>query len=178
LNKFTIAIIILFLHLDIFLFSQVKEPEKPYIAKVKDDIDFQSFNYRARILIQGRTAPAEMNIILNSDILIFADNKKVKVRDISRINVLLWEKRSRLNKHTFYPSRYEVFYSDYKKEILNGNVESLNKIRTADKKSGYIYLYYYDYYRNGKWTNSGVSDFDGLVSKPAEGCAVSIELIQ
>lgn len=178
MKKFTILIIIFFLHLNIFLFSQVKEPEKPYIAKLNDNIDFQSFNYKARISIQGRTAPAETNIILNSDILIFADNKKVKVKDISRINVLLWEKRSRLNKHTFYPSRYEVFYRDYRKEILNGNSELLNKIRTEDKKSGYIYLYYYDYYRNGKWTNSGVSDFDGLVSKPAEGCAVSIELIQ
>lgn len=178
MKKITFCIIIFLLQCNLLLFSQVKEPEKPYIAKINDDIDFQSFNYRAKISIQGRASLTETNIVLNSDILIFADNRKVKVKDISKINVLLWEKRSKLNKHTFYPSRYEVFYRDYRKEILNGNVESLNKIRTGNKKSGYIYLYYYDYFKDGKWTNSGVSDFEGLVSKPAEGCAVSIELIQ
>ena len=39
-------------------------------------------------------------------------------------------------------------------------------------------LYYLDYFKNGKWINSGVSDFDAFYSKPADGCAVSIELIQ
>lgn len=178
MKKFTLIIIIFFLQLNLFLFSQVKEPEKPYIAKINDDIDFQSFTYRSRISIHGRNPLSEINIILNSDTLIFPENKKVKIKDISKITVLLWEKRSKFNKHTFYPSKYEVFYRDYRKEILNGNIEQLNKIRTGNKKSGYIYLYYYDYFQNGKWVNSGISGFDGLISKPADGCAVSIELIQ
>lgn len=163
---------------DLILYSQVKEPELPHITEINDNIDFQNFNFKVKITIQGKAGLTEGNIVLNSDVLIFPDSRKIKVKEISKINVVMWEKRSRLNKHTFYPSRYEIFYRDYRKEVLNGNIESLNKLKIINKKTGYIYLYYYDQFKDGKWISSEVPDFNASVSKPAEGCAVSIELIQ
>ena len=176
--KQIIFIIIFILHWNMILFSQVKEPELPYIAGINSNIDFQDFSFKSRISIQGKTGFTEGNVVLNSDVLIYPDKRQIKVKDVSKITVLMWGKRSRLNKHTFYPSRYEIFYRDYRKEILNGNIESLNKIKISNKKTAYIYLYYYDYFKDGKWSNSGVTDFDATSIKPAEGCAVSIELIQ
>ena len=157
------------------LLSQFKEPGRPDIPEINNELE--GFKFRVRIALQGRDGFIEGEMISNSDFLTTDDNKNIKIKDISRINVLTWEKRSRMNKHSFYPSRYELFYNDYRKVILNGNIESLNRIRIGRRKPPFVYLYYYDYFENGKWINSGVSGYDALIDKPAPGCAVSIELI-
>jgi hypothetical protein len=178
LKKIIFFIAIILLHANLILYSQVKEPELPFIEEINESIDLQSFNYKARISIQGKTGFTEGALVLNSDVLIYPDKRQIKVKDISRITVIMWEKRSRLNQHMFYPSRYEIFYRDYRKEVLNGNIESLNKIKISNKKRGIVYFYYYDYFKNGRWASSGVADFDAFSLEPAEGCGVSIELIQ
>ncbi len=176
--KIIIPVIILFLlNLNLLLFSQVKEPGRPDIPEIDNSV-ISGFKFKMRIILQGKTSPIEEGMVLDSDVLTTADNRVLKLNDISKINITLWEKRSKINRHIFYPSQYEIFFRDYRKVIINGNIELLNRVKRSNKKSGYIYLYYYDYFKNGKWINSGVSDFNAPVSKPAEGCAVSIELIQ
>ncbi len=140
--------------------------------------DLENYRYRARVTFQGRDEFTETWIVLNSDVLTTADNKSLHIRDISRINVLLWEKRDAFKGHTFYPSRYEIIFADYRKVTVNGNIDSLNRIKTGNRRPGYLYFYYYDYYKKGRWVNSGVPEYNALISKPAAGCAVSIELIQ
>ena len=129
-------------------------------------------------MLNPRNDFIEGDLQLNSDVLITPDNQTIKMKDISRINIILWEKRRKSSKYIFYPSKYELFLRDYKKIIINGNINSLNKIKINSKKTGYLYLYYFDTYKNGKWLNSKVPDFDALVAKPSVGCTVSIELIQ
>jgi hypothetical protein len=178
LKKIIFSIVLILLQESLFLYSQVKEPEQPYVEEINESIDLMNFNYRVRVSIQGRAGFTEGNLVLNSDVLNYPDRRQVKVKEISKITVLMWEKRAKLNQNMFYPSRYEIFYRDYRKEVLNGNIESLNKIIVINNKRGGVYFYYYDYYKNGRWTVSGVTDFDGFSLKPADGCGISIELMQ
>jgi hypothetical protein len=159
-----------------FLLSQVKEPEQPVIPEISNKIE-SGFTFKVKLTIHGDSSSIEGEIGLNTDELTTADKRIIKLNDISKINIILWDKRSKMNRHTFYPSRYEVFFRDYRKTIINGNIELLNRIRLNRKKPGFIYSYYYDYFEKGKWINSGSTSFDASASKPAEGCVVSIELI-
>jgi len=149
----------------------------PDIPEINNNIDVQIIKLKVRIIRQGNTVPIEGELLLSSDVLITPDNKKIQIKEINRINILMWEKRSKLNRHIFYPSRYELLFRDYRKIIINGNIESLNKLKVITGKSGFLYLYFYDYLKNGKWINNGASDFDSIISKPADGCVIFIELI-
>jgi len=161
-----------------YIFSQVNNPDIPEVPVINSDIDTAISKFKARITIQGKAQLLESVIVLNSDTLTTSDNKKIKIKDIFRITVLQWEKRTRMNTHIFYPLKYELLFHDYRKIVLSGNIELINRVKINTIKSGYIYLYYHDYFKNGKWINSGSTGFNEPVSKPAEGCAVSIELIQ
>lgn len=178
LNRFAYVLLLISTLLHQPLTGQVKNPEMPGIPVIDTDIDIQTFRFRVRITLQGEAAPVDGVMILNSEVLTSADNKSYKLKDISRINITLWEKRTRINKHIFYPVRYELLLRDYKKIVVNGNIEQLNRIRFNSRKQGYVYLYYYDYFKDGRWINSGAVEFNPAISKPSDGCAVSIELIQ
>jgi len=158
------------------IFSQVKEPERPNIPEINNMIE-SGFIFKVKLSIQGKPSSIEGRIDLNTDEWITADKRAIKLNDISKITIIMWGKRSKLNRHTFYPSRYELFFRDYRKIIINENIELLNRIKLSNKKPGYYYSYYYDYFKKEKWINSGSTDFDAFVLKPAEGCIVSIELI-
>lgn len=160
------------------LFSQVKEPARPFTPGINSIDEFESFKFKVKIAVQGRDDFIAGEMILNSDVLNTPDNKIIKIKEISKITVQMWERRTTINNNVFYPSRYELLFNDNRKIIINGNIDSLNKIKTGNKKSGYIYFYYYDYFKNGKWINSGVSDYAASISKTTNGCGVSIELIQ
>ncbi len=150
----------------------------PEIPVINSDIDTEIFKYKVRIALQGKSELLEEIIVLGSDTLISSDNKRIKIKDVFKISVISWEKRTRVNRHVFYPSRYELLLRDYKKLVLNGNIELINRIKINNKKSRYFYLFFHDYFKNGKWSNSGETDFNTPVSRPADGCAISIELIQ
>ena len=169
-------ILILLLCSNTLLLSQVKDPGLPFTPEINSDIDMQNFRYKVRITVQGSDNPVNDEIILDTDSLTTADNRIFKIKDISRLSVLLWEKRNTLNRYSFYPSRYEFTFRDYKKLVVDGNIVLLNKIKISKNKN--IYFYFYDSYKNGRWIISGVPDFDAAVTKPASGCVLSIELIQ
>lgn len=178
LKKIILFLTVFFVHQYLLLFGQLKEPGRPYIPEINNINDFSAYPFRARITVQGRDGLIEGEMVLNSDVLNTPDNKNIKIKDLSRINILLWEKRRNVNKYLFYPARYELIYYDNRKVTVNGNIDLLNKIKIGSKKSYYLYSYYYDYLKNGRWINSGVSDYDSSVLKPAAGCIVVIELIQ
>jgi len=175
LKRVTIICLIIFLIPYASLLSQIKEPGQPYIPEINSQNSFQNFSYKVSIDLQGKTGIVDYVIVLNSNELVMNDGTVIKINDISKITVLRWEKRRKLSKYLFIPSRYEINFRDGRKIIFNGNIDSLNRIKISNRKA-YIYLYYYDYFKKGKWVNSGVSDFNGFSDKPAEGCALSIEL--
>jgi len=178
LKLFVCFIPLFFLFQNSYIFGQVINPDMPENPVINGDIDTEVFKFKVRIAVQGRGDLQEETVILSSDTLISSDNKRIKIKDVFKISVISWEKRTRLNKHVFYPLKYEILLRDYKKIIHNGNIELFNRLKTSNKKSGYIYLYYHDYFKNGKWINSGETDFNSPVSRPADGCCISIELIQ
>lgn len=169
------VLVLLLQHPDIF--SQVNNPVIPEIPEINSDIDTAIYKFKTRITIQGKSGMLEDIIVLNSDTLTTSGNQKIKIKDVFRINILLWEKRTRVNKHIFYPAKYELLLHDYRKIILNGNIELLNRIKTGSKKAAYFYSYYHDYFQNGKWINSGSPDFNEAVSKPADGSIIAIEFL-
>jgi len=157
-----------------YVYSQIKEPESPYSPVVDKD----NFNVKAEVTIQGRDKPIIGFIALSSDVLTVGDNR-FKISDLARINILMWKRSERkFNSHIFYPDRYELLFRNNKSQIINGNIESLNKIRVVGKKGYCIYLYYYDYFKNGKWINSGIANFDATFTTPVNGSVISIELIE
>lgn len=158
--------------------GQVKAPGLPDIPEINSDIDFQTFKYKVRISVQGRAGFIEDVITIKSDIISTNDNRKIKIDDLGRIDIIKWEKRRKGSRDIFYPSHYEFFYNDNRKFIVNGNLELLNRLKTGGKKPVYLYLYYYDYIKNGKWINSGAPGSDVVVKRPAAGCVLSIELIR
>ncbi len=159
----------------LFLFSQVKEPLTPIIPSINDQINLQISKFRVRVTIQGRSDTIECDVELNSVALKTRDNRSLMVKDISKINILTWERSGKLKKSIFYPSRYEILFRDYRKEIINGNIESINRIKAGNKK--FIYFYYYDYFKKGKWIHSESADIKVSAIKPADGCAVAIEFL-
>jgi hypothetical protein len=158
------------------LLSQVKEPERPDIPEINNTIE-SGFIFKVKLTIHGKPSSMEGEMHLNTDVLITADKRIIRLKDISKINIIMWEKRSKINRHIFYPAQYEFFFRDYRKIIINGNIELLNRIKLSNKNTVYIYSYYYDYFKKEKWINSGSTGFDASVSRPAEGCIVTIELI-
>ena len=163
---------------NLFIYSQIKEPESPYSPDIDSNIDKDNFIVKARVALQGNDKPFISLIALSSDVLIVGDNR-FKVSDLTKINILMWKRAERkLNSYIFYPDRYELYFRDYRSQIINGNIESLNKIRVVGKKNNYIYLYYFDYFKDGKWINSGGKDFDAAITTPIDGGVISIELIE
>lgn len=175
--------LVIFVFIYIFLFQplhagEIKIPDPPNIPEINADMDHQVFKYKVKIFLQGIPDPYEGEIVLNSDVLIINNFKSIKVEDVRKIIVKSWGKSKNLNKYIFYPQEYEIILRDYTKVNFNGNFDTLNKIRILNKKNTYIYLYYYDYYKDGKWINSGLTGFQIKFSKPADGCAISIEVNQ
>ena len=178
MKKIILYSILITLCFNPYIYSQIKEPAPPYTPAIDSNIDKDNFIVKARVTLQGSEQPLNGSIALNTDVLTVGDNK-INISDVTKINILMWKRGERkINGYTFYPDRYELFFRNYKSQIINGNIESLNKIRVIDKKSFYIYLYYFDYFKNGKWINSGAADFNASFTTPIEGSVLSIELIE
>ncbi|MCL1833539.1 MAG: hypothetical protein FWG49_03460 [Leptospirales bacterium] len=166
-----------------YIYSQIKEPDPPYTPAIEGNIDKNNFIVvKARVTLQGRDEPLNASIALSADALT-AGESRIKISDLSKINILMWKRRTRkingnIHSYIFYPDRYELFFRNSKRQIIDGNIESLNKIRVVDKKNFYIYLYYIDYFQNEKWINRGSADFNIAFTTPIEGCVTSIELIE
>ncbi len=158
--------------------GEVKLPELPDTPRTDENIDFSKYIFRAKIYQSGREGAVEGNLLFGADSIMTPDKKNIKLRDIYKISVLQWERRNSSGRNRFYPSRYELLFHDYRKINITGNIETLNRISFSGRKPAALYLYYYDYFREGKWVNSGINGYDALFVKPAHGCVVSIEFPQ
>jgi len=198
LKKIILCSILITLCFNLYIYSQVKEPENPkepedpFSPDVNTNIDKDNltvktrvtlngkdhFIVKARVTLQGRDKLLISFIALSSDVLIAGKNR-FKISDLTKINILKWKRsEKKTDSYIFYPDRYELFFRDYRNQIVNGNIESLNKIIVMEKKSYNIYLYYYDYFKDNKWTNSGGRDFNAAFTTPIDGTVISIELIE
>lgn len=175
MKKLISVFIILLIHQYLCLFSQIKEPLNPSIPDIDEQYKLKPFQSKTRITIHGKTDVLECVIELNSDAMKTGDKGIINIKDVSKIDILMWGRKTSFNKHVFYPVRYEILFRDNRKVFVDGNIDLLNRIKIGNKK--FIYSYYYDYYKKGKWSNGGSADFKATHLRPAAGCAVVIEFL-
>lgn len=178
MNKI-IVLLVIFLQTELLLFSQVKIPDLPVVPEIITDTNRPIYKYTGRVAVQGKGI-IDGEIILDTDTLTTHNNAtQIKIKDLNKINILLWEKRKRNKSYIFYPAKYELIFRDSRKIIINGNIKSINRLRMRiNDKFKYFYLFYYDYFKKSRWVNSGLTDFNSSCSIPAKGCVTSIEVIQ
>jgi hypothetical protein len=179
LNRLT-ALLIIFFHAEVLLFSQVKIPDQPFVPEIKTDTNRPINKFTVKVVIHGM-GNVDGDMVLDTDVLITHDSNvpQIKIIDLSKINILLWEKRSRKKVHIFYPVKYELTFRDSSKITVTKNIVSINRIKVRiNNRFKYFYLFYYDYFKKGKWINSGFTEFKSQFSKPVNGCVTSIEVIQ
>lgn len=160
--------------------AQAKDPEMPLIPGVVDETDSSFYKKAVKVTIDGKGA-LDADLYFNSDTLATGDSlvPSIKMNELRRITVLLWVKYKRGGSYVFYPSKYEVTFSDSHKVVIDGNIKALNRLRLKiNSKTGYFYMFYYDYYKKNRWQNSGLADFNTSYTRPADGCITSIEVIR
>lgn len=162
------------------LFSQVKAPVVDDIPDVGFNAAETSEKYAAGVTLYGKE-PLKGEIVLNIDASISTSDDSGKIyslREISRITVTAWSGKRKGAGWIFYPESYGIILKDGTRLAHNGNLEFLNRIRFTQHggRSFYIYTCYYDYFRNGKWVNTGGTGEKSAPSRPADGCLYLIEL--
>ncbi len=84
----------------------------------------------------------------------------VAIADIESIEFTRWRGTER-RKHefTFYPSDMKIILRDKKMLLCTGGAALLNRLAfRSGGESRFIYSYFYDYWKNNAWRNSGQSD--------------------
>lgn len=175
-----ILIIIVMIVSPAILFSQINSP-------VVDDVPDVEFNkaetiekFKASVTIYGKGA-ANGEIILNAGASInpSCDSGRIYTfSDISRITVVKWSVQRKGSGWIFYPDRYEIVLKNKTVIQHDGNLGFLNRIRFArsEGRESTLFTYFYDYFRNGKWLNTGAAGEKTPPSKPAAGTLYIIEL--
>ncbi len=65
----------------------------------------------------------------------------------------------RKNEFAFYPAGMKITMLNKKVLLCNGGVSLLNRLAFRDSGgSRFVFAYFYDYWKNGAWRNSGQSD--------------------
>jgi len=162
------------------LVSQIKSPVVDDVPEVVFNSAETSEKFKVSATLYGkRVVTGEVVLNAGASINPSADSGRIyPFRDISRITVMKWSKERKGSGWIFYPGRYEIILRDKTRIMHDGNLGFLNRIRFIKSGGGesFLFTYFYDYFRNGKWANSGVSAESSLHSTPAAGTLYIIEL--
>ncbi len=162
---------------------QIQGPVVKEVPEIEFNISESSERYKVKITMYGKE-PVEGEIILGAGASIYPSGNSGIIypfRNISRITVNMWNKSKKGSGcWIFYPEGYEIILKDNSRVSHRGNIAFLNRIRFVEgkKKQSYIYTYFYDYYKNGKWVNTGIAGLEGRPSNPASGSVYIIEVMK
>lgn len=162
------------------LFPQIKTPVIDNIPDINFNAVETTEKYKVKVTLYGKE-PLQGEIILNAGSSINplgGGGRIYPFSDIVRISVTMWSKQRRGSGWVFYPECYEIILRDNTRLVYKGNLEFLNRIRFTEeqKKTGFVYTYFYDYFKQGKWINTGTPGEQTLPSRPASGTLYIIEL--
>jgi hypothetical protein len=104
---------------------------------------------------------------------------QIKIEDLKSIEFLEWrEKADENNSFIFIPSK--VFLEDKKGHQYDLNeLPEFNMIEYSENsKRKKMYAYFYDYWKNGKWQNSGTEDRSYPLKNPLQGTMLKIIFIE
>ncbi|HOT47151.1 MAG TPA: hypothetical protein PLM53_19670 [Spirochaetota bacterium] len=84
----------------------------------------------------------------------------IAIAEIDSIEFTRWRGvERRKNEFAFYPAKMKITLLDKRVLMCNGGVSLLHRLPFRDGGgSRFIYAYFYDYWKNGAWKNSGRSD--------------------
>jgi len=175
-----IPVIVFMLFLPHCLTAQIKSPVVEDVPDVKFNASETSEKFKAAVTIYGKGI-ANGEIILTAGVSVNASSDTGRIyplRDINRITITKWLKRRKGTGWFFYPDSYEIILKDRSRILHDGNLEFLNRLRFVRTEGGEISLftYFYDYFRNGKWVNTGTPGEKNIPSVPAAGTVYIIEL--
>ncbi len=104
----------------------------------------------------------------------------VAIADIETIEFIRWRGvERRKNEFVFYPSETKIILRDKKALAGTGRIALLNRL--AFKYGGeslFIYSYFYDYWKNGTWKNSGQTAREHPETNPIGDTLVKIIFIR
>lgn len=177
---FKLYIIILLFTFPSALFTQIKAPVVQDIPDVEFNAAETSERYKAAVTLYGKGI-VNGEILINTGASINPSGDKGRIyplRDVSRITIIKWSGQRKGTGSVFYPGSYEIILKDRTRIIHDGNIGFLNKIRFVRGEGGELslYTYFYDYFRKGKWVNTGTAGEKTLPSNPAAGTTYIIEL--
>ncbi len=162
------------------LAPQLKEPSVDDVPDVEFNITENSELYKAKVTLYGREPfPCEISLSPGATINPSSDRTRLyPLSEISRITVTSWSKQRNRGGWVFYPENYDITLRNGTKIIHIGNIGFLNRMKVSygKKKGVYLYTYYYDYFRKGKWVNTGTEGEGTPPERPADGCLYIIEL--
>lgn len=175
-----LLIFIVMIIFPVILFSQIKFP----VVEDVPDVEFNKTEtvekFKASVTVYGKGA-VDGEIILNAGASINPSSDSGRIytfRDISRITVMKWSVQRKGSNWIFYPDRYEIILKNKTVLMHEGNLGFFNRIRfvRSEGRENTLYTYFYDYFRNGKWINTGAAGEKTPPLKPAAGTAYIIEL--
>lgn len=151
--------------------SQIKEPGDPVVPYVEDRTAENTKKYNAEVEYNGGSISGE--IIFDSDYFKIVTSKEQIFywEDISSIRILRWVRYVKSNSYVFYPETYKLTLKSGSVVEVEGNIHQLNRFSLVwNKHKQTMFSYYYDEYIDGKWINSGQSDYYEPSTRPAPGC--------
>jgi len=143
--------------------------------------DISNKDYNVKLTFNNKEM-AEGSIQLRlSSITVYVEKKRVQINisQISSIVIKSWKGYKRGDSaHIFYPIVFEISLSDKNKYIAY-NVPGLLKILFKQNISQkYVYSYFYDYWKNNKWQNSGSSILSYPETNPHPQTLVQIDFLK
>ena len=157
-------------------FPQLKEPALPVIPEV--DVTEQSAgSLKAQVTIYGGSAvKGELRADPASSIS-GPGGRMLPLYSVGKITVKRWSMKREGCNTVFYPDLYELILKNGGPVSVSGNIPFLNRMKiSVNGRDRTLYTFYYDYYKNGAWVNSGTAGSSEPSSAPAKGTAWIIEL--
>ncbi len=102
-------------------------------------------------------------------------NRTVLIDEIRMFHIQRWKQVRFRGEMVFVPSKIEITLNDGTVYYADSSLDMLRKLKyRTEKKSGYLYTFFYDYWQKGKWMNSGSNDPAYPQEHPVRGTVTEI----
>ena len=102
-------------------------------------------------------------------------NRTVKLDEVRTFRIQRWKQVRIRGEMVFVPAKIEVTLTDGTVYHADSSLDMLRKLRyRTEKKSGYLYTIFFDYWQKDKWMNSGSKDPAFPEEHPVKGTVTEI----
>ena len=170
------------------LVDQKKSPQQKNIQQPKNpQVIFKnpitSFHYNVTIsYANGAKEQGSIEVPFKVITVMYKQGKAIVKRTesmsaLKSIQFLKWKiEKKKSNAYGFFPNNITVIFKDRTIIERHGNIKGFNKLTfyRKDKPKKFIYSFFYDYWINKMWQNSGKREADFPETNPHKDTVVSI----